>query len=262
VGTSDLTVQQLGKDLYKITPGNKARGTVLYQKMGSDSQPYEVGYSEDGERITCTCKGFRFNEKCKHCTNYEEIFPTLQFSATPKPVVEIEEGRVARDGVEPVVDAIVDRLSEVCRVEPAGSWRRGRDSIRDLDFVTTANPEEISELCGEGEEISTSGTKVIRFTTEYEVGVTPIQIDFCLTDKERWGAGLLYLTGSAEFNIWMRRLAKANKMKLTRNGLLNRETGEVLASQSEREIFTVLGLSYIPPGVREKQEDWLAYLKE
>ncbi len=248
-----LKIRQLGKDQYSVVEGNPEKGSVFYRKMGTDAGGYEVGFSSEGLPF-CTCKGFQYRDSCKHSTDFEELAPTLvdEMDAGRQVMQQPpEDGRVPRDDLEVVVETICSRFgNDGLVIEPAGSWRRGKATVHDLDFVTTATPEEIEAVCGEGLDTTASGPRVIRFETEYAEN-KEIQIDFTLTDDEHWGAALLYLTGSKEMNIFMRKRAKPRGMKLSRNGLVVRATEEMLASKTEREIFKKLDLEFVPPSARD-----------
>lgn len=259
-----LKVVTLGKDQYCITEGNVMEGTVLYRKMGSNQKPYEVGRSQEGN-ILCNCKGFHYNEHCKHADDFEKLAPDLPSTSTQvigKPEDEfIEEGRIAREELEPAVEAVLEAfVGEGVSIEAAGSWRRAKASVHDLDFVTTATPAAIIRVCGEGLETSAAGSKVIRFTTEYAENKN-VQIDFSLVETWNWGAGLLYLTGDKRMNIFMRVRAKFRGMKLSRNGLVVRATDELLAAKTEQEIFHKLGMDFVPPSCRENEE-WKGYIRD
>ena len=256
-----IKIRQLGKDQYSVVEGNLEKGSVFYRKMGTDDMGYEVGFNSEGQPF-CNCKGFRYRDSCKHSADFEELAPTLvdEMDAGRQVMQQepVEDGRIPREDLEVVGETIVERFHMAGLViEPAGSWRRGRSSVHDLDFVTTATPEEIEAVCGSGLDTTASGPKVIRFETAYAED-KEIQIDFTLTDQEHWGAALMYLTGSKEMNIFMRKRAKSREMKLTRNGLVVRTTDEMLASKTEREIFKKLDLEFVPPSARDNNA-WEEY---
>jgi len=89
------------------------------------------------------------------------------------------------------------------------------------------------------------GEKQISFT----VGDT--QVDLYLTPERHFGAMLLFLTGPAGYNIWMRKLAKDKGYLLNQWGLWDRRSGELIAS-TEEEIYSALGTPYEPPELRGK----------
>jgi DNA polymerase/3'-5' exonuclease PolX len=239
-------VREIGKDQYTVSiDGNK----VIYQKIGGNS--YQITTDDRGITI-CTCKGFQFHGKCRHCIDFEELAPNIiDILPSETAPVKAEAERIHRDELEDTVDTIVDRFrDEGFTIEPAGSWRRGKPTVKDLDFVTVAEASDVFKLCGEGLVTSASGTKVVRFTVELEEG-KEIQVDFAITTPEFFGSCLMYLTGDKDFNVKLRQRAKRMGLKLSRNGLEERKTGEILASRTEADIFKCLGLDIIPPSCRE-----------
>jgi DNA polymerase (family 10) len=136
------------------------------------------------------------------------------------------------------------------RIEIAGSLRRRKELIRDIDLVAASEqPDELAanfrRLSGVAEVTGSGGTKTsVRFAdgTAADLRVVP---------AEDFPAALLYFTGSKEHNTLLRGRARAMGLKLNEYGLY-REEGEVrLTASSEREIYSTLGLSYIEPELRE-----------
>jgi DNA polymerase/3'-5' exonuclease PolX len=77
-------------------------------------------------------------------------------------------------------------------------------------------------------------------------------VDFFYVPEESWGAGILFASGPAGLNIAMRSLAKSRGMKLNRFGL-SKLDGELVASQTEEEIFAALGINFQTPEMRESK---------
>jgi len=269
--TQVLKIRELGKDQYVVLRGDSSRGSLLYRRMSEpEKKPYEVWFDKDGQP-RCTCIGFRHHGHCKHSDDLVDLAPVLveemeagqelfKSKAADSDSEEVPEGRIARADLEEIVDAILSADRSGFEIEVAGSWRRGKPHVGDLDFVTTASPEDIRKLFGDGLDTSADGPRVIRF----EIDVSEdraVQIDFTLTSSERWGSALMYLTGSKDFNIWMRRRAKSRGMKLTRNGLLARDDESMLAGDSEHAIFRRLGMDFVPPSARD-EEAWLDYQRD
>jgi len=159
--------------------------------------------------------------------------------------------RHLRAAAEPVVGRIVETLAAVPgvhKVTPAGSYRRGRDTVGDLDLLVVADDPAavmaaftaqpgIARVLAQGE---TKGSVL------FERG---IQADLRLVPAASYGAALHYFTGSQAHNIAMRRRAQQQGLKLNEYGVFREETP--VAGADEEGIFAALGLPWIPPEQRE-----------
>ena len=139
----------------------------------------------------------------------------------------------------------------VVEATPAGSLRRGKETVGDLDLLVTgpgaaaaldrfvAHPR-VHEILGHG-----SNKASARF------GLEGIQVDVRALPEENQGAAMQYFTGSKEHNVALRQRAQRLGLTLNEYGLSRLATGEVIASRTEREIYAALGLSWISPELRE-----------
>lgn len=139
------------------------------------------------------------------------------------------------------------------RVTPAGSLRRGKDTVGDLDIVVTgenasaaldrfvAHPR-IHDILGHGSNKASA-----------RWGLEGLQVDVRAVPAESFGAAMQYFTGSKEHNVALRQ--RAQKMGLTLNeyGLFKVDSDERVAGATEEEIYAALGLAWIPPEMRENQ---------
>lgn len=137
------------------------------------------------------------------------------------------------------------------RVEPAGSLRRGKETVGDLDILAiSARPEEAARaFCTlpEVEEVLAQGPK--RSSVRLHGG---LQADLRIVPEESFGAALQYFTGSKAHNIRLRERAVARGWKLNEYGLFDAEDRRI-AGRTEEEIYQALGLAWIPPELREDQ---------
>lgn len=140
----------------------------------------------------------------------------------------------------------------VLRAEAAGSLRRARETVGDLDLlVATKSPGEVlrhfttiptvTEVTALGDTRASVRTTMIR------------QVDVRAVLPEEYPAALLYFTGSKEHNVRLRELSKALGYRLNEYGLFREEDSSRLPAADEAEIYAALGLAYIPPEVREDQ---------
>lgn len=130
----------------------------------------------------------------------------------------------------------------------AGSLRRGKSTVGDLDLLSTdGRVIKATSACPGVAEVLESGPK--RTSVRLHDGV---QVDVRLFAREEYGAALVYFTGSKEHNIALRNLAIQKGWKLNEYGLFSK-AGERLAGSTEEEVYYKLGLRFIPPELRESR---------
>ena len=130
----------------------------------------------------------------------------------------------------------------------AGSLRRGKSTVGDLDLLST-DKRVIDAIrgCPGVAQVLESGPR--RTSVKLKDGV---QVDVRLFGEEEYGAALVYFTGSKDHNIALRNLAIDRGWKLNEYGLFNR-AGKRLAGRTEGEVYERLGLEYVPPELRENR---------
>ncbi|HXZ14297.1 MAG TPA: DNA polymerase/3'-5' exonuclease PolX [Candidatus Sulfotelmatobacter sp.] len=142
-------------------------------------------------------------------------------------------------------------------VTPAGSLRRGKETVGDLDLLVTMRPGHDKQ-----KDVDAVAAHILKFPGiqqtlahgENKVSIlleNGMQVDVRLLDKASFGAALLYFTGSKEHNVALR--GRANDMGWTLNeyALTTLKGGKVVARESEEEIYAKLKLDYIEPELRE-----------
>jgi len=150
--------------------------------------------------------------------------------------------KIARREAEGILSKFFKEFPDEIHGQVAGSFRRGKYILGDLDVVIEDTPavrRRLSSLWG----FQKNG-KVKRSGLFMEM-----QIDVNLATVENWGAMLLFATGSGKFNINMRGIAKRLGYKLNQYGLWYGET--CLASKTEHEIFATLNIDYLIPEERK-----------
>jgi DNA polymerase (family 10) len=147
--------------------------------------------------------------------------------------------------------ALIQELDGIDAVTPAGSLRRGRETVGDLDLLVTgpnaeAALEKVATYSRVYEVLGRGANK-----TSVKLGREGLQVDVRALPRESFGAALQYFTGSKEHNVAIR--TRAVKMGLTLNeyGLFRAETGELVAGATEEDVYRALGLDWIPPEMRE-----------
>jgi DNA polymerase (family 10) len=155
-----------------------------------------------------------------------------------------------------VADELAAYLQEVPGVEsvvPAGSLRRGKETVGDLDLLATGPGAEaamekfvthprVQEVLGRGPNKAS-----VKF------GLEGLQVDLRALPKESYGSALQYFTGSKEHSVALRSRALKMGMTLSEYSLARLDTKEIVARETEEQIYEALGLAYIPPELRENQ---------
>jgi DNA polymerase (family 10) len=141
-------------------------------------------------------------------------------------------------------------LPECERCTYAGSLRRKRDSIGDIDILAAAqDPRPLMRRLVElpiVTEVIVAGDKKTSVRT-----VSGLQVDLRVVPLASWGAALIYFTGSKEHNVRLREMAVRRGLKLSEYGLFTVDTDELIVSETEEAVYERLGLAWIPPTLRE-----------
>jgi len=151
-----------------------------------------------------------------------------------------------------IIKSKFEKLKTVINVEFAGSIRRRKETIGDIDLlVVSKQPKNVMD-------VFTSLPEIKKIISSGEIKSTIVlnnnlQVDLTIVDESSYGSALQYFTGSKEHNIQLRSLAKRNKMKLNEFGLFNLIDNKKIAGSKEAEIYELLGLSYIQPELRENR---------
>jgi DNA polymerase (family 10) len=171
--------------------------------------------------------------------------------------------RILLSVAEPIVNEILDYLKRMEGIEhatAAGSFRRGKETVGDIDILATASrPEEIiaafvrmpmvEEVLGKG---PTKASIIVQET---------IQVDLRIVEHRSYGTVLQYFTGSKDHNVRLRQLALERGYSLSEYSLKRLVDGEDLFFDSEEEVYSTLGLQYIPPELREDAGEIQAALR-
>lgn len=170
---------------------------------------------------------------------------------------EKSKERIALVEAYPMAQDVVEymkRLRIIENISVAGSIRRMKETIGDIDILVSAKKEkwkeihehfvkypEIMEILAKGETKSSVILKTGR------------QVDLRTVEPISWGAALQYFTGSKQHNIRIRDIAKEKGLKVNEYGVFRADTEERLGGEKEEEVYNLLGMQWIPPEIRE---DW------
>ncbi len=140
-------------------------------------------------------------------------------------------------------------------VTPAGSLRRGRETVGDLDLLATGPACEPDVVAAAVEHVATlplidklhaRGQNKVTFTLRNN-----LQVDVRLLPRASYGAALQYFTGSKHHNVALRQRAIKRGLTLSEYALMRLEDNVIVAAASEEAIYNALDLDYIPPELRE-----------
>jgi DNA polymerase (family 10) len=155
----------------------------------------------------------------------------------------------------PVVDDMLAWMREspaVLKAEVAGSYRRRRETIGDLDLLIASNePDAASKRFVEMPPVERVVSHGSTKSTILLMG--HLQVDCRVVPPEAYGAALQYFTGSKDHNIKLRTIGVKLGYKLNEYGLFSRDDGKLVASETEEEIYRVLGMDYVQPELRENR---------
>ncbi|MCE7552025.1 DNA polymerase/3'-5' exonuclease PolX [Streptomyces thermodiastaticus] len=171
--------------------------------------------------------------------------------------------RVLLDVAAGLAEDVLAALSQVpgcLRSAYAGSLRRMRETVGDIDVLTAAvDPEPLmaafTELPDVTEVVAHGRKKSTVRTTK------GLSVDLRVVPPDAWGAALQYFTGAKAHNIRTREIAVHQKLRLSEYGLFDAETGEKIVSKTEEEVYARLGLPWIPPTLREDRGEIEAGLR-
>ena len=161
--------------------------------------------------------------------------------------------RILYSTAEPIVNEILAYLGGIAGLEhitAAGSFRRGKETVGDIDILATATrPEEVvasfvrmpmvEEVLAKG---PTKASVIVQET---------IQVDLRIVEHRSYGTVLQYFTGSKDHNVRMRQLALGRGYSLSEYSLTRLADSQDLFYEREEDVYGALGLQYIPPEMRE-----------
>jgi DNA polymerase (family X) len=160
----------------------------------------------------------------------------------------------ARNTAERIA-ALIRAFPGIEEITPAGSLRRGRETVGDLDLLVTGPACEAEVVAAAVEHVATlpliekllaRGQNKVSFTLRNN-----LQVDVRLLPRASYGAALQYFTGSKHHNVALRQRAIKRGLTLSEYALLRLEDNVIVAAAHEEDIYRALELAYIPPELRE-----------
>ncbi|QDT06318.1 DNA polymerase/3'-5' exonuclease PolX [Rubripirellula lacrimiformis] len=157
--------------------------------------------------------------------------------------------------------ASIGRHMESCKViskmQWAGSYRRGRETVGDLDLLVVA--DDHAAVMDHLEAYHSHSQTIVRGDTKISIRVgKSFQVDMRVVEADQFGAALQYFTGSQAHNIHTRRLAKEQGLKINEYGVFQLDDESRVAGSTEQDVYAAIGLPWIAPELREDRREFEA----
>lgn len=164
-------------------------------------------------------------------------------------------GRMSLNDAERIAGSIVEKIREIPGIQKlkiAGSLRRRKQTIGDIDILIVATPQSRSRIVSHIVNLPEVSRVLAAGTTKVSVVLKEAhaQVDIRLVNSYEYGAALLYFTGSREHTIQLRTICKKRGYRMNEYGIFNLRTEKRMAGRTEEEMYHFLNLRYIPPEMR------------
>lgn len=149
----------------------------------------------------------------------------------------------------------MQQCDAIDQMQWAGSYRRGRDTIGDLDLLAVASDR--AAAMDHLEAFPSTSQTILRGDTKISIRVgRAFQVDMRLVQPHEFGAALQYFTGSQAHNVHVRRIAKDQGLKINEYGVFRIDDDTQIAGASEAEVYQSIGLPWIEPELREDRHEF------
>jgi len=248
-------------ELIRIEGMGVRKARILYQKLG-------IKNAKDLEKAAKSHKIaplFGFGEKTE-----KNILQGIEF-------LKRDKGRFLLGDILPVANNILEKLKnlkEVEKISLAGSVRRRKETIGDVDILVVPRSQNATGMVAKGPAISKDINKIMDFFVKLD-GVEKVwgkggtkasirmkdgfDIDLRVVPDKSYGSALQYFTGNKDHNVATRRIAIDKGLKLSEYGIFKGK--KQIAGSTEEEIYKAIGLPYIEPELRENEGEIEAALK-
>jgi DNA polymerase (family 10) len=229
-------------DLLHIPGVGPKRVKLFHDELKVNSLPELQQALDAGKVAKLPGFGPRLLEKLR-----EGVAGAASAAAGPKRVVLHDAEQYAR--------ALVEYLKAgggIEQIDVAGSFRRRKETIGDLDIVVACAPKQAGAVIerfgkfGDVKQVAAQGDT--RATVRLSSG---LQVDLRVVEPACFGAAMQYFTGSQAHNIELRKIAQTKKLKLNEYGVYRGE--KRISGRTEQEVYRALGLAWIPPEMRENR---------
>lgn len=145
------------------------------------------------------------------------------------------------------------QLKEVKQIDLAGSLRRKKETIGDIDILVACAQKDRKKIVNRFTSVDFAKEVLVKGDTKASIILKENnrQTDLRIVDENEWGSALLYFTGSKEHNIHLRTIAKEKGMKISEYGVYRVKDDKRVAGKTEEEIYNLFGFQWMPPEIRE-----------
>jgi len=168
-------------------------------------------------------------------------------------LVKRSKGRILLKQAEIIANKIISQLKplkEVIDISTAGSLKRRKPTVGDIDILASSNNPEI--IINKFTSLKDIQKILAKGPTKASIILkSGIQVDLRVLPPESWGAGSLYFIGSKNYNIQLRKIAIKKGYKLNEYGLYDKQTEKMVAGKTEKEVLNKLNQEYLKPEERE-----------
>lgn len=149
----------------------------------------------------------------------------------------------------------IRKIEGIDKAELAGSLRRRKETIGDIDIVACAKRKDWKKISNKILKLTQVGRVLASGETKasFLLKDSRTQVDIRLVNEDEYGAALMYFTGSKEHNVKLRTWSKSKGWKLSEYGVFDAKTDKRLAGRTEEEIYKWFHMQYIPPELREEK---------
>ena len=235
-------------DLLRIPGMGPKKGAMLYRELGIANLDQLKEACKAG--IVSDLKGFG-------AKTVESILAGIEIAdAANKRVYWAKADETARQ----ILDHM-QRCGEISKIELAGSYRRRRETVGDLDIlVVSENAEVVMDHFGAYHLVE---SVIGRGDTKMSVRIEEsLQVDLRVVPADSFGAALQYFTGSKDHNVVLRGLAKQRGLKINEYGVFKMDGDKetYVAGATEEDVYAAMELPVFPPELREarREFDWAA----
>lgn len=216
----------------------------LYQELGVESADTLKAACEAGEVSNLAGFGKKTEEKILAAVN--EMGKRPERLPLPDVTHTVEK-----------LTAFLQGIKEIERFELAGSFRRGRETVKDLDFIiSTSHPVSVGDkLVAHPNVTAVIGHGETKVSVELTDKETVVPVDFRMVEDESFATMLHHFTGSKDHNVLLRQIAKSRGESISEYGVKHEESGEVTHFDTETDFFAHFDLPWIAPEVREGKHE-------